>query len=432
VCDRPAVGGGRRRICGSLHDVTLDRSYAESLDAADPLAPFRDRFAIADDGVIYLAGNSLGRLPTDTSGRIDEVVREQWGRRLIRSWSEGWMDVPLEVGDRLGAALLGARPGETVVCDNVTLNIFKVLHAALSLRPDRTTIVVHRGEFPTDRYVAAEAAAQRGASLRWIGPLDPGAVEIDPVTPSDIAAALHDDVAAVLLSVVDYRSAALVDVLAITRVVHDAGAVMIWDCSHAVGSVPLALADADADLAIGCTYKYVNGGPGAPAFIWANERLHDQLNNPVPGWMGHADVFAMGPGYRPAPGIRRFMTGTPSAIALAAVDVGVGLLAEAGMPAVRAKSVALTSYAVELADTWLAPLGVALASPRDAAQRGSHITLRHPDAQALTQALTDRGVIPDFRHPDGVRVGLAPLTTRFVDVHDGLLALRTLVEALHS
>jgi len=412
--------------------VTLDRSRAESLDAADPLAAYRDRFLIADDAVIYLDGNSLGRLPAATPARIDEVVREQWGNRLIRSWSEGWMDVPLVVGDRLGTTLLGARPGETVVCDNVTLNIFKVLHAALGLRPSRTTVVVHRGEFPTDRYVAAEAAAQRGASIAWIGPMDPETVDIEPVSPASIVAALHDDVAVVLLSVVDYRSGALVDVAGITQVVHDAGALMIWDCSHAVGSVPLSLADTDADLAIGCTYKYVNGGPGAPAFIWANSRLHDQLHNPVPGWMGHADVFAMGPGYAAAPGIRRFMTGTPSAIALAAVDVGVGLLAEAGMTAVRDKSIALTSYAVELADAWLADLGVALASPRDPSQRGSHITLRHPDALAVTQALTDRGVIPDFRQPDGIRVGLAPLTTRFVDVHDGLLALRTLLLALQA
>ena len=412
--------------------MTLDRSRAVSLDAADPLAAYRDRFLIADDAVIYLDGNSLGRLPAATPARIDEVVREQWGNRLIRSWSEGWMDVPLVVGDRLGTTLLGARPGETVVCDNVTLNIFKVLHAALGLRPSRTTVVVHRGEFPTDRYVAAEAAAQRGASIAWIGPMDPETVDIEPVSPASIAAALHDDVAVVLLSVVDYRSGALVDVAGITQVVHDAGALMIWDCSHAVGSVPLSLADTDADLAIGCTYKYVNGGPGAPAFIWANSRLHDQLHNPVPGWMGHADVFAMGPGYAAAPGIRRFMTGTPSAIALAAVDVGVGLLAEAGMTAVRDKSIALTSYAVELADAWLADLGVALASPRDPSQRGSHITLRHPDALAITQALTDRGVIPDFRQPDGIRIGLAPLTTRFVDVHDGLLALRTLLLALQA
>ncbi len=405
-----------------------DRSRAEALDAQDPLAPFRSRFAIADDGLVYLDGNSLGRLPAATAGRIDDVVRSQWGERLIRSWTEGWMDLPLEVGDRLGTALLGARPGETVVCDNVTVNTYKALHAAMSLRPDRSTIVAHRGEFPTDRYVTRSVAQARGGRVWWIGEAEE--VSPSPVTASVVADGLDDDVAVVLLSVVDYRSAAIADVEGITRAAHEAGAVVVWDCSHAVGSVPLQLHDLEADLAVGCTYKYVNGGPGAPAFVWAHQRHHDALANPVPGWMGHADPFAMGPAYEPAPGVRRFMTGTPSAIALAAVDEGVALLAEAGIEAVRAKSVLLTSYAVELHDAWLAPRGVELASPRDGAVRGSHVTLRHPEARLLTEALTDRGVIPDFRNPDGIRVGLAPLYTTFTEVHDGLAALRDLLHAL--
>ena len=407
-----------------------DRAYAEQLDATDPLASFRGRFEIPDDSVVYLDGNSLGRLPAATPGRIARVVHEQWGDRLIRSWGEGWMDLPLEVGDRLGAALLGARPGETLVCDTVTVNAFKALHAAMDLRPGRTTIVAHHGEFPTDRYVASEVARQRGGSVRWIGPLEPGTTQDDPVTAGEVAAALHDDVAVVLLSVVDYRSAAIADTVGITRAAHDVGALVVWDCSHAAGSVPLDLPGLGADLAIGCSYKYLNGGPGAPAWIWASTEHHDALRNAIPGWMGHADVFAMGPEYSPAPGVRRFMTGTPSAVALSAVDCGVELLAEAGMPAVRAKGIALTSYAVDLADAWLVERGVSLASPRDPAHRGAHVTLRHPDAEALVQALTDRGVIPDFRHPDGIRIGLAPLTTRFTDVYDGLAALRTLLDAL--
>ena len=409
-----------------------DRAYAEQLDADDPLAAFRSRFEIPDDAVVYLDGNSLGRLPAATPGRVADVLHEQWGARLIRSWSEGWMDLPLQVGDRLGTALLGARPGETLVCDNVTVNLVKALHAACDLRPDRSTIVVHRGEFPTDRYVAEAVARQRGGSVRWLGPLDPDATQVDPVTAGEVTGVLHDDVAVVLLSVVDYRSAAIADVVGITRAVHDAGAVMVWDCSHAAGSIPLDLPGADADLAVGCSYKYLNGGPGAPAWIWANSEHHEALRNPVPGWMGHADVFAMGPDYTPAPGIRRFMTGTPSAVALAAVDCGVELLAEAGMDAVRAKGIALTSYAVDLADAWLTAYGVSLASPREAARRGAHVTLRHPDAEALVQALSDGGVIPDFRHPDGIRLGLAPLTTRFTDVFDGLASLRTLLDALPS
>lgn len=341
------------------------------------------------------------------------------------------MDLPVEVGDRLGAALLGANAGETLVTDNVTVNAFKVLEAAMSLRPGRSTIVAHRGEFPTDRYVATEVAARHGGSVRWLGPLDPAApFPIDAVTPGDVAGAVHDDVAVVLLSVVDYRSAAIADVVGITRAVHDAGALMVWDCSHAVGSIPLDLPGSGADFAVGCSYKYLNGGPGAPAWIWAAPEHHATMRTPIPGWMGHADVFAMTGDYQPAAGVRRFMTGTPSAVALAAVDAGIRLLGQAGMDAVRTKSVALTSYAVELTDSWLADLGVTLASPRDPARRGSHITLRHADAEALTQALTDRGVIPDFRQPDGIRLGLAPMTTRFTDVHDGIASLRALIEAL--
>jgi len=407
-----------------------DRAYAEQLDADDPLAPLRARFEIPDESVVYLDGNSLGRLPAATPGRVAEVLHGQWGDRLIRSWDEGWMDLPVQVGDRLGAAVLGAGAGETLVCDTVTVNTFKALHAATDLRPGRSTIVAHRGEFPTDRYVASEVARQRGGSVRWLGPLDPGATQTDPVTAGEVAAVLHDDIAVVLLSVVDYRSAAIADVVGITRAVHDCGAVMVWDCSHAAGSVPLDLPGVEADLAVGCSYKYLNGGPGAPAWIWANPAHHDALHNAIPGWMGHADVFAMGPDYVPAPGIRRFMTGTPSAVALVAVDCGVELLAEAGMAAVRAKGIALTSYAVDLADAWLTAYGVSLASPREAARRGAHVTLRHPDAEALVQALSDGGVIPDFRHPDGIRLGLAPLTTRFTDVFDGLASLRTLLDAL--
>ena len=413
-----------------MNDVTA-RAYAERLDLEDPLAGFRQLFEIADDSVVDLDGNSLGRLPAATAERIAAVVHEEWGDRLIRSWSEGWMDLPIEVGDRLGAALLGAVAGETVVCDTVTTNVFKVLHAALDLRPGRSTIVAHHSDFPTDRYVATEVARQRGGSVRWIGPLDPDSgAPLDPVTPMDVAAALHDDVGVVLLSVVDYRSAAIADIEGITRAAHDQGALVIWDCSHAAGSMPLDLPGVGADFAIGCSYKYLNGGPGAPAWIWAATRHHDAMRNPIPGWMGHADVFAMGPTYSPAPGVRRFLTGTPSPVALAAVDIGVDMISSAGIVAVRAKAMALTTYAVELSDAWLVSRGVSLASPRDPAARGSHITLRHPDALAITQALSDQGVIPDFRHPDGIRVGLSPLTTRFADVFDGLASLRTLLDAL--
>jgi kynureninase len=410
------------------------RPDAEHLDATDPLGSFRRRFDIPDDTLVYLDGNSLGRLPATTSERLRHVVEEQWGDRLIRSWDEGWLALPAQVGDRLGTSLLGARQGETLVCDNVTANIFKLLHAALDLRPDRSTILMSRHDFPTDRYVASEVARQRGGLVSWIGPLDPDATApTAPVRAIDIAPQLDDQVAVLLLSVVDYRSGALVDVAGITDLVHRAGALVIWDCSHAVGVVPLDLPTIGADFAVGCSYKYLNGGPGSPGWLWVNEQLHAQLGTPaIPGWLGHADAFAMGRNYLPADGVRRFLTGSPSPLLLGCVEEGASLVAEAGITAIRAKSELLTGYAVQLAQAWLVPLGVRLGSPTEPHQRGSHIIVHHPDAPALCQALIDRGVIPDFRQPDGIRIGLSPLTTRFTDVYDGMAALYGLVSALQE
>lgn len=414
------------RLCRVADDDGRER--AEQLDAADALAGFRERFEFIDPALVYLDGNSLGRLPVTTAGRIATVVEQEWGDGLIRSWSAGWMDRPLHVGDRLGAALLGAGPGETVVCDSTTVNLFKVLSCAMDLRPDRRTVLASRGEFPTDRYIASQVAANHGGSVRWLGPLDPAATwPTEPVDAAELSMSLSDDTALLLLSVVDYRSAALADIAAITAVVHDVGALVIWDCSHAVGSVPLELRGAGADFAVGCSYKFVNGGPGAPAWIWAHPRHHHTMTTPIPGWMGHADVFAMTGDYVPGPGIRRFMSGTPSPVALAAVEAGVELVAEAGIGAVREKGMALTEYVMELADLWLRKHGVLVASPRDSRRRGAHVALRHPDAQELSRALIERGVIVDFRHPNGIRIGLSPLTTSFTDVHVGLTALRSLL-----
>ena len=410
------------------------RLDAERLDAIDPLRHFRGRFDIPDDTLVYLDGNSLGRLPATTSERLRHVVEQQWGDRLIRSWDEGWLALPAQVGDRLGTGLLGAKMGETLVCDNVTGNIFKLLHAALDLRPDRSTIVMSRHDFPTDRYVATEVARQRGGFVSWIGPLDPDATApTDPIRAIDIAPQLDDQVAVLLLSVVDYRSGALVDVAGITDLVHRAGSLVIWDCSHAVGVVALDLPAIGADFAVGCSYKYLNGGPGSPGWLWVNEQLHSQLGTPaIPGWLGHADAFAMGRNYQPADGVRRFLTGSPSPLLLGCVEEGVSLVVEAGITAIRAKSELLTAYATQLAQAWLLPLGVRLGSPTEPKHRGSHIIVHHPDAAALCQALVDRGVIPDFRQPDGIRIGLSPLTTRFTDVYDGMAALYGLVTALQE
>ncbi len=400
----------------------VDRAYAEQLDAADPLAGFRVRFAEPDPGLIYLDGNSLGRLPLATAARLREVVDDEWGGGLIRSWDH-WVDLPVRVGDALAEHLLGARPGEVAVSDSTTVNLYKLAAAALDARPGRRVIVTDDDNFPTDRYVLAGLAAARGLEVRLIA-ADP----VEGPSTEDVAAALDGDVALLCLSHVAYRSGALADLPALTAAAHDAGALVLWDLCHSVGSVPVDLAAAGADLAVGCTYKYLNAGPGAPAFLYVRRDLQAALQQPIWGWFGQRDQFAMAPGYDPQLDVRRFLTGTPSILGTVAVAEGVALLAEAGLDRLRAKGVALTSYAVDLADAWLAPLGFTLASPRDAARRGSHVTLRHPDAAAICRALiSDALVIPDFRAPDRLRCGAAPISTRFTEVWDAFDRLRRLL-----
>lgn len=406
--------------------VNLTRSSAEKLDHDDPLGGAREKFYIPDPETIYLDGNSLGRLPLATRERINQVADYEWGERLIRSWGEGWMELPTEIGDRLGSAVLGAQTGETIVCDNVTVNIKKLMYCAHAMRPDRADVIAHRGDFPTDRYLAAHQANARGGQVRWIE--HDSSVDPRPLDADDVTALIDENIAFVHLSAVDYRSAAVADLVAITNAVHDAGALIIWDCSHAVGAIELDLHSIDADFAVGCSYKYLNGGPGAPAWIWVNSRNHDELATPIPGWKGHADVFAMTDEYVPAAGVRRFLTGTQSPIALAALSSGVDIIGEYGMAAIHRKARKLTTYAIDLADELFDGLPVSVASPRQAEHRGAHITLRHPNARALTEQLVSRNVIPDFRNPDGIRIGLSPLTTRFVDIYDGLMALYALVK----
>ncbi len=405
-----------------------DRAVAsldpEPLDAADPLAPFRERFVIADPGLVYLDGNSLGRLPAATAERVKRVVAEEWGGALIRGWDR-WLDEPLRVGDRLAEAVLGARPGEVIVSDSTSVNFYKVALAALEARPGRRVVVTDRPNFPTDRYVLEGLARARDLEIAWLEP-----DEIEGPQPADVDAALaahRGDVAFVTLSHVNYRSAAIADMSAITALAHDAGALTIWDLSHSAGSIKVDLEGAGADLAVGCTYKYLNGGPGAPAWLYVRRSLQGQLRNPIQGWFGQHDQFAMGQGYDPEPGIRSWLVGTPGIIGLAAADEGIGLVAEAGIDRIRAKGVALTEYAIALFDARLAGLGFALGSPRDPARRGAQVAIRHPDARRLTAELIARDVIPDFREPDSVRFGLSPLTTRFRDVEAGVAALEQLV-----
>jgi kynureninase len=402
--------------------VDLTRAAALALDDADPLAAFRSRFTGTDDDgpdrSIYLDGNSLGRLPRETPAALARVVEQQWGEGLVGSWA-GWIGEATRLGDALAAGVLGAHPGEVLVGDSTSVNLYKLLVAGAQARPGRDVLVCTADDFPTDRYVVAGVAEARGMTVREI----PADVD-EGLDPQTLAAALDERVAVVVLSHVAYRSGALTDLAAVTRLVHEAGALVLWDLSHAVGAVPVELGAAGADLAVGCTYKYLNAGPGAPAFLYVRRDLQEQLRSPIQGWFGQRDQFAMGPVYEPAAGIERFGVGTPPVLAMAAVEVGVRLVAEAGVDRLAAKGRALTELAVALADAWLRPHGVSLASPRDPAHRGSHVTFAHPQAWHLTQALIDWGVVPDFRTPDRVRLGPAPLYTRFVDVWDAMSRFR--------
>ena len=406
--------------------MDLTRDAALALDAADPLAGFRHRFVGADDDsddrLIYLDGNSLGRLPKETPAAIARVVEQEWGEGLIGSWSS-WIGAATRVGDVLATGVLGAAPGDVLVGDSTTVNLYKLLVAGARARPGRDVLVCTADDFPTDRYVVAGAAADHGMTVREI------AADMDAgLDLSVLADALDERVAVVVLSLVAYRSGALADLAEVTRLVHDAGALMLWDLSHAAGAVPIDLQAGGADLAVGCTYKYLNGGPGAPAFLYVRRELQDSLRSPIQGWFGNRDQFAMGPVYEPADGIERFAVGTPPVLGIAAVEVGARLIAEAGVDRLGAKGRQMTDLMVALGDAWLAPHGVALASPREAARRGSHVTFAHPQGWQLTQALIDRGVVPDFRTPDRVRLGPAPIYSRFVDVWDGMARFRAVLE----
>jgi kynureninase len=400
----------------------LERAYAEELDAADPLAGFRDRFALDDPGLVYLNGNSLGALPRATLRRLETVIRAEWGTALARSWDH-WVDLPTRAGDLVGE-LTGAAPGQTVVADNTTVNLYKLACAALDARPGRTVIVTDRDNFPSDRYVLEGIAAQRGLELRMLD------TDINEgLDAGQVRAALGAEVALVSLSHVAYRSGALADMAGITEIVHQAGALMLWDLCHSVGAVPVELDRCGADLAVGCTYKYLNAGPGAPAFLYVASRLQDDLRQPVWGWFSQRDQFAMGPVYDPAPGIAKFTTGTPSILGVAAVEEGARLLLEAGPGPMRAKSTRLTAYLVELGEAGLEPLGCALATPRDGARRGGHVTYCHPAAERIMERLAAAGIVTDYRTPDRFRFGLPPLTTRFTDVWAAVAATRALLEA---
>lgn len=398
------------------------RAAAQALDAADPLAAFRDRYLpMTDDVVAYLDGNSLGRPLAAIAQSWQSFTEQQWAGRLIRGWSEGWMDLPEKVGDELAAAALGAAPGTTVIADSTTVNFYKAMRAALNLRPGRRKVVLDRHNFPTNRYVAESLARDLDLDLVWLDPPIEGGVTAD-----DVAAVVDEQTAVVTLSQIAYQSAYLADVPAITRIAHQAGALVVWDLCHSVGSTEIELDAWDVDFAVGCTYKFVGAGPGAPALLYANRTHHHELDQPIWGWLGRRDSFEMEQGYEPAVGIRAMLSGTPPLLGLLAVREGAAVIAEAGIGAIRAKAVALTEFTLAYAHEHLVPLGFSVASPADPERRGGHFTIARADARELSARLIDAGVLIDFRAPQGIRIGLSPLPTSFTEVWDALDVIRRL------
>lgn len=409
----------RRHSCG----VTTAREIAEELDRRDPISHLRERFVIDDPTLIYLDGNSLGRLSTDAKKTLHAVIDEQWGSGLIRGWTE-WMTLPTRVGDLIGETLLGAASGQVVVADSTTVNLYKLASAAIDARPGRRTIVTDDDNFPTDRYVLQGIAQRMGLTLKVI------ASDIETgVDANTLQTTLDGDVALVSLSHVAYRSGALADMAGITSAVHDAGALVLWDLSHSAGSVAIELDACDVDFATGCSYKYLNGGPGAPAYSYVNQRLLGQVRQPIWGWFGQRDQFAMGPDYDPVDTIDQQLVGTSQVLQTAGLEASVALLGEAGVDRLQAKGQQLTDLLIELTDEWLTPHRARVASPRKAAKRGSHVVIEHPSAWQIAQALLARNVIPDYRNPNRVRLGPAPIYTRFVDVWDGVDVLRQILES---
>lgn len=405
----------------NLPDVHAGRTAAIQADAHDPLAQYRNQFVISDDRIVYFDGNSLGRMPIQTATHLHHVIHQEWGDGLIRGWGRGWYEAPARVGDKIGQ-LIGAAPGQVIACDSTSVNLYKVLMAALGARADRSEIVSDALNFPSDLYIIQGAIAQCGHrhSLKLVTSIDN---EIT-VSPDDLFALITPDTAVVVLSHVTFKSGFIYDMQAITARAHAVGALVIWDLSHSAGAVPMRLDAWQVDFAVGCCYKFLNGGPGAPAFLYVNAAIQNQVVSPIWGWFGQNAPFAFDLSYTPAHGLARFLAGTPPMLSLSAVEASVEMLVTVGIDAIRAKSVALTRYMIALYDHVLAAHGFTLGSPRDTAVRGSHVSIRHPHGYQINQCLiAEMHVIPDFREPDNLRLGLSPLTTSFCEVYDGVMRI---------
>lgn len=409
-----------------MANLSSSREFATKLDGQDELASYRERFVVDDPGLIYLDGNSLGRLPKSVIERMQKAVEEEWGTDLIRGWNKGWWEAPARIGEKI-ASLLGAGPGQVVVGDQTSINLFKLATAALTLQPEKKRVITDTFNFPSDLYILQGIAKLLGNchKIVRIGGRD------DDITP-DLAAlekAIDEDTALVTLSHVTFKSGYLYDMAQVTELAHRKGALVLWDLSHSAGAVPIELDKCSVDLAIGCTYKYMNGGPGAPAFLYVNQSLQNDVSSPIWGWWGQRDPFEFDLDYRPAPGVQRFMAGTAPMLSTLAMEAALTPMLEAGMDALRAKSVLMTDYAAFLTDSLLALLGFSLGSPRDSARRGSHISIRHEEGYRINRALIEElNVIPDFRAPDNIRLGFAPLYLSFTDIWEGFDRIRKVVE----
>jgi kynureninase len=414
---------------GHMEFISSDIRVAQQLDAKDELAHFRDEFMIEDPDLIYLDGNSLGRLPKRTVEVMRQTMEMEWGKQLIRAWNEGWINTPTELGAKI-ARLIGAEPDEILVTEGTSINLFKLAFAVLRAYPSRTRVVSDVLNFPSDLYILQGVIEALGEKheLRLI-PSEDGIT----VAPEAVEEALDENTALVSLTHVAFKSAYMYDMARVTDMVHRAGGLTLWDLSHSVGAVPLDLNSSEVDLAVGCTYKYLNGGPGAPAFLYVRRDLQAQLNQPMWGWFAAEDPFAFELDFTPAQDISRFRVGSNPILSMKAIEPGIDLLLDATMDRLRAKSVVQTEYLIYLADQWLAPLGFCLGSPRRAELRGSHVSLRHPEAYRICRALIESRppavrVIPDFRTPDNIRLGVAPLYTTYREIHRALHRMKRIVE----
>ena len=395
----------------------------DALDRSDPLASYRNEFVITDPEVCYLDGNSLGRLPKRTVDVVHRYLTEEWGSELVAGWSH-WIDEAQQVGDLIGSATLGAGPGQVLAVDTTSVNFYQLCDAALRARPRQQRVITDRANFPTDRYILEGLCERHGKQLVFID--DESGEEY--VTPAMLSEHLDDDTALVTLSVVQYRSGALHDVRELTRLAHASGALVVWDASHAIGAVDLQFDDDNVDLAVGCTYKYGNAGPGSPAWLYVNTRQQANLHVPIQGWFAQRDQFAMGQGFDRADGIRGFQIASPSIVGMRCIQASFSMIAEAGMPAISAKAARGTEVMLQLHDAWLSPLGFDVVTPRDPRRRGGHVTLRHPDAKQIAVAMREMvKVVPDYREPSSIRLAMSPLATSFRELWNGFERIRDLV-----